>query len=56
MARQKVEVFELSNLSEKTTYEKLLNKDSVTVIKEQFAYLKDGTPVITIWYVDDELE
>lgn len=48
--KKKVEVFELNALQDKMRYEELLNDDDVIIEKEQFTYLKDGTPKITVWY------
>jgi hypothetical protein len=47
--RQKVEVFDLTDLSQKVRYEEILNK--YAVVKTEFAYMKDGTPKVTVWYV-----
>ena len=44
----KVQTFVLSNLDEKTEYERLRN--TYEMIHEEFAYMRDGTPKVTLWY------
>jgi hypothetical protein len=50
-----VEVLELNDLNDKMRYEELLNDESVIIDKEQFAYMKDGTPKITVWYFKEAM-
>lgn len=47
---RKVEVYELNEVRDKQAYTNLLNNTNVTIIKEEFAYMKDSTPKITVWY------
>jgi hypothetical protein len=47
--RQKVECFDLTDLSKKLRYEEILNR--YAVVNTEFAYMKDGTPKVTVWYV-----
>jgi len=53
--KQQVECFELTDLSAKSRYEEIINK--YAVVHEEFAYMRDGTPKVTVWYifVDDML-
>lgn len=51
MDQKKVEVFDLSNLNDKLAYEHVIN--TFQVLREEFAYMKDGTAKVTVWYVDD---
>jgi hypothetical protein len=44
----KVQTFDLSDINAKAEYEKILNAHEK--IKEEFAYMRDGTPKVTIWY------
>lgn len=44
----KVETFNLNDIGDKMIYENILN--SYEKINEVFAYMKDGTPKVTIWY------
>ena len=48
----KVETFNLNDLGDKSIYESILNK--YEKIKEEFAYMKDGTPKVTVWYAVEE--
>ena len=48
----KVETFNLDDLGDKAMYESILNK--YEKIKEEFAYMKNGTPKVTIWYAVEE--
>ncbi len=55
--KKKVDAFILDDPSEKDLYQALLNKaemDLVRIYKEEFAFLKDGTFKIVVWYVDNE--
>lgn len=52
---KKVDVFDLSNDSEKDAYEKLINKEGVEVTKTEFAYIRSGDPKVTVFYVEEEL-
>lgn len=52
MEKKQVEVFDLSSIGDKDAYEHILN--TYVVIKEEFAYLRDGTAKVTVWYVKDE--
>lgn len=45
---QKVQAFDLSNLSEKAEYERILN--TYEVIKTEFGFMRDGTPKVVVWY------
>jgi hypothetical protein len=51
MDEKKVEVFDLSNMMEKDRYEKIMNEHHV--IREEFAYMRDGTAKVTVWYIDE---
>jgi hypothetical protein len=48
----KVQTFNLNDLADKSIYEDILNR--YEKIKEEFAYMKDGTPLVTIWYAEEE--
>lgn len=52
MERKKVETFDLSNLADKAIYEDIINR--YEVVEQNFSYMKDGTPKITVWYVFDD--
>lgn len=48
---RKLAVFELEDSADCYRYESLLNDPTVTIIKEEFAYIKmSGAPKITVWY------
>ena len=49
MDERKVATFDLSNMQERSEYERILNTHSI--IKEEFGYMRDGTPKVTVWYV-----
>jgi hypothetical protein len=49
--KKKVEVFDLSNMNDKMAYEKIIN--TYLVIREEFAYMRDGSAKVTVWYVED---
>lgn len=52
--KQCVASFDLSEGNQKHAYESILN--TYAVIRTEFAYMKDGTPKVTIWYLkpDDD--
>jgi len=52
MEERRVSTFDLSNLQEKIEYERILNKYGI--IKEEFAYMRDSTPKVTVWYVVED--
>jgi hypothetical protein len=47
---KKIDVFELSDPADKKRYEELLNDVTAEIYGKEFAYMKDGTPKITVWY------
>jgi hypothetical protein len=52
-SKQRVESFDLSDLDQKKKYEQIIN--TYQVIREEFAYvMKNGVPVITVWYILEE--
>jgi len=51
---RKVDTFDLSNIREKSQYEFIMN--NYPIIGTEFAYMKDGTPKVTIWYLKEEAE
>ena len=51
---KKVDVFDLSNASEKDAYEELINKEGVEVTKTEFAYVRAGDPKVTVFYQVEE--
>ena len=52
MEVRKVDSFDLSNLIDKAAYEAIINK--YPTVKEEFSYMRDGTPKVTVWYISDE--
>jgi hypothetical protein len=53
MEKQKVEVFELTDPTQRALYEHILN--TYRVIKEEFAYIaRSGEPKVTVWYLKEE--
>ena len=44
----KVQTFVLTNIDEKVEYERLLN--TYEKIKEEFGFMRDGTPKVVLWY------
>ena len=52
MEERKVATFDLNNLQERVEYERILNK--YAIIKEEFGYMRDGTPKVTVWYVVED--
>ena len=44
----KVQAFDLSKLDEKSEYERLRN--TYEMVKEEFSYAKDKSPLVTLWY------
>ena len=50
----KVETFILTDLSDKAIYEHILN--TYEKIKEEFGFMRDGTPKVVIWYAVEEEE
>jgi 3-deoxy-D-manno-octulosonate 8-phosphate phosphatase KdsC-like HAD superfamily phosphatase len=44
----RVQTFDLGDMHQKAAYEDLRNK--YEMIKEEFAYMRDGTPKVTLWY------
>jgi len=51
--KQCVEVFRLTELDERNSYEILLNNPNIKVIRDNFTYDKKGNPVITVWYIKE---
>jgi hypothetical protein len=50
---QKVQTFDLSSLTDKAEYERILNTHEV--IKTEFGFMRDGTPKVVVWYfVEDK--
>ena len=49
---QKVDVFELSDLPQKSKYEYIIN--NYHVVREEFAYMKNGEAKITVWWIAPE--
>jgi hypothetical protein len=47
---KKVEVYELKDPADKKLYETLLNDPTVEIIKDVFAYDRNGVPKITVWF------
>jgi hypothetical protein len=47
---KKVEVYELNEMRDRQQYTVLMNNPNVVIVKEEFSYMKDGTPKITVWY------
>jgi hypothetical protein len=50
-----VEVYDLTNPTEKIQYQELLRKDAVETVKierEEFAFTKDGNVIIVVWWDD----
>jgi len=52
MDTQRVQTFDLSNIQEKSEYERILNK--YEIIKTEFGFMRDGTPKVVVWYVVEE--
>ncbi len=48
---KKVDVFDLKMDNEKKAYEDLMNNPDVTIVKDEFSYVKTGDPKITVWYL-----
>ena len=48
---KKVDVFDLKIDHEKEKYENLMNNPDVSIVKEEFSYVKTGDPKITVWYL-----
>lgn len=48
MTEQKVRTFTLNDDAEREEYEYILNH--YERLKEEFDYMRDGTPKVTIWY------
>lgn len=49
---QKVATFDLSNIQERSEYERILN--TYQVIKTEFGFMRDGTPKVVVWYIVEE--
>ena len=49
MTEKKVNTFDLNDPSDKEKYEYILN--TYDVVKEEFDYMRDGTPKVTVWYI-----
>lgn len=48
-----VEKFNLDNTENRNAYENIIN--SCRIIRDEFAYdRKTGSPVITVWYIEDD--
>lgn len=52
---KKVDVFDLKIDHEKKAYEDLMNNPNVSIIREEFSYVKTGDPKITCFYIIDEV-
>lgn len=49
-----VETFDLKDEGDKVLYESILNDPLSHVIRDEFTYDRDGTPLITVWYLKSE--
>jgi len=47
----KVETYRLGDSGDKVLYENILN--NFNILKEEFIYDKQGSPIVTVWYIDD---
>ena len=51
---KKVDVYDLKVDHDKKAYENLMNNPNVSIVKEEFSYIKTGDPKITVWYILEE--